>query len=165
MLIPPQINEATRVAIAVATFVYAGVEDWRKRDISPWTWAPGIVAGVVLSTMEGLVIYPRIIVVLSALVSGIIVGAFAAAVFLLRAMGGADFLAVACLACLLPYPLFFIRGLLGRSIVPPLLHILLYSSILSIVPLLANVIHNIRRRNVLDSLGLPKWKKLRYFLT
>jgi len=165
LLIPLQVNEGLRVAIAVATFVYAGIEDWRKRDISPWTWVPGIAIGVAFSVLEALHVYPRILVLLSSMVTVLVVCAFAIAVFVARAMGGADFLAIACLGSLLPYPLITLHGLLGRSMVPPILHVLLYSSLLSVAPIVANVIHNLGRRDVLDALGLPKWKKLRFFLT
>jgi len=159
------LNELARAIVASATFLYAGIEDWRKRDISPWTWVPGAAVGVSLSTLEVFYLGLNPFLLVSLIVTLLIVVAFAIAVFLLRAMGGADFLAVACLASLMPFPFLRLHGLLGRSIVPPLLHVMLYSALLSLAPVIANVVHNARRKHLFDSLRLSGLRRVKLFLT
>ena len=158
------LSELARVVVAIATFSYTAVEDWRKRDVDPRVWIPGICVGIALSAYEAISLGLGLLMMVSVAISILVVVAFAIAVFALRAMGGADFLAMACLASLMPYPFLFVRGILGQSLVPPLLHILFYSALLSLAPVIANVMHNLKRKELLDELNLPKFKKIKFML-
>lgn len=165
MVLDPRVLEVCRAAIAVVSLGYAGVADWLKRDIDPRTWVPGTVAGAALSALEIVelgTLGP--LIVLSVIIVALVVAALGIAIFIFRAMGGADFFAVLCAACSLPYPFLYMKGLLGESVLPPILHILFYSAVLSLLPIVHNVLHNLKRIELLKELPVPKWRKAKFFL-
>ncbi len=165
MMLNALVLEIGRVAAVVTNLGYAGIVDWLRRDIDPRAWVPGTVLGAVFSILELLQLkIINAVIVLSLIVTAMLVGCLAVAIFVFRAMGGADFLAILCIACSMPYPFLYLRGALGSSILPPLLHVLFYSALLSLLPVIHNVLHNLRRRELLNELGVSGWKKIRLVL-
>ena len=156
---------ALRDAIALATFIYAGFRDWKEREVDPRVWIPAMVAGGCINGYELWLRGVDPITFVSLVLTGLFVAVFAIAVFLFRAMGGADFLAIASMALLYPYPSTCLFSLTTSSPIPPVLSILSYAVLALIAIVIANLVANARRAHILDEMGIRGSKKLRFLLT
>ncbi len=159
--------EFLRIATTFVVFVFVAILDWKYREIDPRIWIAPIALGILADIYRAFSTNLSLVDVASAIMSLIIVGIMGIATFVLRAVGGADFLAIASIVALYPFPkaLTFADLFLPPQVpLPPILPILLYACISVIVVLLLNVAINVARRSIAEKLDLPKSRKILYAL-
>ncbi len=155
-----------RDVIAALFFVIAGILDWRKREIDPKIWIPLLVVGTVVNGWRAVQLGVSELDKLSLLIGLIFVVAIAILTFGMKAIGGADFLAVLSLVALYPFPsLYAIVPLNCISALPPVIDIFVYYSMAILGLFVYNLIVNLSRLRILKSLELPLSKKILYLIT
>ncbi len=155
-----------RDVIAALFFVIAGIYDWRKREIDPKIWIPSLIVGVVVNVWRAVQLGMSELDKLSLFVSLVFVVAVAILTFGVKAIGGADFLAVLSLVALYPFPpLYAAAPLHCMSALPPIVEIFVYYSMAMLGLFIYNIIVNLSKLRILESLELPLSKKLLYLVT
>ncbi len=155
-----------RDVIAALFFVIAGILDWRKREIDPKVWIPPLVVGVVVNVWRVAQLGVSELDKLSLLVGLVFVAIVAILTFGVKAIGGADLLAVLSLVVLYPFPpLYAVAPLHCISALPPIVEIFVYYSMTMLGLFIYNLIINLSRLKTLESLELPLSKKLFYLAT
>ncbi len=133
--------------ILLLATIYAGLVlgilgylDYRYREIDPETWYPLTIIGAGIGFYYSISLYDARLYLAGIIVALAIIGVFAVS-YLLGLMGGADIYAVGFLSLTLPTPLHE-EGL------PPVLSIILYSSILATIYRAVAVAYALGPRNV-----------------
>ncbi len=161
-----------KIVTIISTFIIAGIQDWKSREIPPRIWIPSMAIGVVSNIYLAFNInLSDILYLISIIITSIMLVIIAISSFWLKLFGGADFLAL--LAFSLNYPfsptlnsLYLQPNIdlprLLITLLPPIIVILfLYCfSILTVV--IYNTINNLINIRLLRCLKIPLHKKVLY---
>lgn len=172
------VEEVIRIGCATIIFSIAAVMDWKTREINPYIWLPLLLIGIPLGafrSLNGLTVYQ----IISLVVSVIVVCIIAILTFLLKLMGGADFLAIASFTALYPYTLptttfsyqmhtlnfnIIVYLLNFVLILPPILTVLLIYTLIMLLFLIHNILHNLKYVDFLKNLAIPLHRKIYFIL-
>lgn len=159
-----------RDLVAILFMSIAGTWDWKKREIDPRLWITPVVIGIAVNMYRAFYYGVGSLDILSMIVELLFLTVVGLLVFYLRALGGADLLALATLVALYPFPpipsyasslsLFH-----STSLLPPLLEILTYYSFAMIALLVYNVLNNLRRLRMLEHVNIPLCRKILYLVS
>ena len=159
-----------RDSIAISTLSIAGIWDWRKREIDPRLWIAPIVVGIAVNMYRVLYFGMRSLDILSVILELLFLAVVGLLVFYLRALGGADLLALASLIALYPFPpipsyALSLSLLHATSLLPPILEILAYYSLAMAILLIYNVLSNLRRLRMLERVNMSLCRKVLYLVS
>jgi len=145
--------DIVRLGLLLVTFAAAGVYDWFKREIPIKTWIPAILLGVIFDIVEAIsgtfnAVY---------LVPPLIIIAAVSYMCMKGMIGGADVLAAITVTAILPEPP---RLWWAPSIFPPLITLIAYYGLFTLLLVVLNLLRNVTRITVIKSVPAPLYQKL-----
>ncbi len=168
--------EIIKTIVIVLTFIIAGIQDWKLREIPPKIWLPSMIIGTISNvyslTSTNL---NNILYLISIVITIIMLIVFAILSFWLKLFGGADFLAI--LTFSLNYPFSPILNSLYLhthfhldanllyllvALLPPIIIILLSYCFLVFLIIIYNMVNNLINIRLLRCLKIPLHKKILY---
>jgi len=150
---------------SLLVFLYASIYDWKSREIDPKVWIPAFIVGIGIDIYQVLKFHLNIIQVISILISLLFLGVIAVLTFILKHLGGADFLAATALIALYPYPMMRDYAFLGRyALLPPIIGVMVYYTIIVLTHLVYNTSSNLRYINELKKIPVSRYKKILFFI-
>lgn len=164
--------ESIKIVVVILTFIIAGIQDWRSREISPKVWLPSMIIGAISNTYLFLSMNLNdILHFISITITCIMLTIFAILSFWLKLFGGADFLAL--LTFSLNYPFSTALNSLYLhinmdlphlliTILPPIVVILFLYCFSIFLIVIYNIINNLINIRLLRCLKIPLYKKVLY---
>ncbi|ADM28263.1 peptidase A24A prepilin type IV [Ignisphaera aggregans DSM 17230] len=166
--------ESIKTIVLVLTFIVAGIQDWKYREISPKIWLPSMAIGILSNAY--LFISMNLndaLYLISITITSIMLMIFAILSFWLKLFGGADFLALLTFSLNYPFSTMlnslylYIRPdvnlpYLLIAILPPIVIILLFYCFLVFLIIIYNIINNLINIRLLGYLKVPLYKKILY---
>jgi len=168
--------ESIKIIVIVLTFIVAGIQDWKYREISPKIWLPSMIIGTISNAYLFISMNLNdILYLISIIITSIMLIIFAILSFWLKLFGGADFLALLTFSLNYPFSTMlnslylYIRFhsdtnllYLLITILPPIIIILLFYCFLVFLIIIYNIINNLINISLLRCLKVPLYKKILY---
>ncbi len=165
----------------IVIFTLAGVLDWWWREIPPTLWIMPVIIGISVNILYYFLYcsnyfatickYQFQLQLLQLILSLILLCIISILVFIIKIIGGADFLAVASFIALYPFNRLLVLGYSENIIVlqllfflPPILWVLIIYSVIMISLILFNLLNNLRFHKEIKTLRVPLTNKILYTL-